>query len=493
MGKVAKNFKMPITQITGLADAINYLDDNAISKGADIIDFLNRTSGTASTVGMSAREAAALGSTLLTLGERTETAGTATNAILTKFAAATKGTKKFRSALDEIGISAESLESGMSKDATGTLLQVIEAIQKLPKSKQLGVMTELVGLEHSDTLAKLADKAEELRRQLALVNGTGGNGSMQREADARNRTWSAQKQMFMNRLFNLSSSIGDTLKPTLVSLLKAINPLLEQFSAWVQKNPDLVAGIMKVVLGVSALFAVLGGLAIATASILGPMFLMRFGMGLLGVKGITLASTLSTVATVLRGMATGLLWIGRLMLTTPIGLVLTGIALAAALVYTYWEPISKLGSRAYKWGSDMVSGLVNGITGSLAWLKSSVVGVADNVAAWFKEKLGIRSPSRVFIEAGANIAEGAALGIAGGNSRIRSATLGLATAAITAAPLGANAAPAGPAGGGRYEINIHALPGMDERALARFVAAELDRREAAAKARSRSSLADVDH
>jgi phage-related tail protein len=94
MGKVAKNFKIPITQIEGLADAINYLDDNAISKGADIISVLNRTSGVVSTTGMSARDAAALGSTLLTLGERAETAGTATNSIVQKLAAATKGTKK---------------------------------------------------------------------------------------------------------------------------------------------------------------------------------------------------------------------------------------------------------------------------------------------------------------------------------------------------------------------------------------------------------------
>jgi phage-related tail protein len=69
MGKVAKNFKIPLTDIRGLADSINYLDDNAISKGADIIDFLNRTSGVVSTVAMSAKDAAALGSTLLTLGE----------------------------------------------------------------------------------------------------------------------------------------------------------------------------------------------------------------------------------------------------------------------------------------------------------------------------------------------------------------------------------------------------------------------------------------
>jgi TP901 family phage tail tape measure protein len=72
MGKVAKNFRIPTNAIMGLADTINYLDDNAISKGDDIINVLNRTSGVVSGVAMSARDAAALASTLLTLGERTE-------------------------------------------------------------------------------------------------------------------------------------------------------------------------------------------------------------------------------------------------------------------------------------------------------------------------------------------------------------------------------------------------------------------------------------
>jgi hypothetical protein len=73
MGKVGKNFRIPLTDIGALADSINYLDDNAISKGDEIIDVLNRISGVVSTVAMSAKDAAALSSTLLTLGERPET------------------------------------------------------------------------------------------------------------------------------------------------------------------------------------------------------------------------------------------------------------------------------------------------------------------------------------------------------------------------------------------------------------------------------------
>ncbi|RZL08104.1 MAG: phage tail tape measure protein [Rubrivivax sp.] len=512
MGKVSKNFKMPITQITGLADSINYLDDNAISKGGDIIDFLNRVSGTASTVAMSAKDAAALGSTLLTLGERTETAGAATNAMLTKFAAATKGTKKFRSALSEIGIDAQALEKGMSTDATKTLLQVIDAIRSLPKDKQLGVMAELVGLEHSDTLAKLADKAGELRRQLQLSNSSAGAGSMAREADARNQTLSAQQQMFENRMFNLRSAVGETLKPAIEELLKLVNPLVERFTTWVQENPALVSGLMQTALVIGALIAATGAILIPLALIAGKVLLMRFlfanlfGTGMLGM--------LKAFTGAILGLGRGLM----LLMLNPLGLVVVAVIAAVAaiagagyLIYKNWDAIvawlSRLSTRFAQVGGDMMRGLVSGITGALGWVKTAIGQVADNTIGWFKEKLGIRSPSRVFMLAGANVSQGAALGISSGYSQVRRAAAGL-TAAAASAPLLANAQPlridnrpalsaraaaapaAAPRGGDHF--HLHLPPGMDAQAIARAVSAELDRRDRAQAAKRRSSLSDVD-
>jgi hypothetical protein len=132
------------------------------------------------------------------------------------------------------------------------------------------------------------------------------------------------------------------------------------------------------------------------------------------------------------------------------------------------------------------------------------------VGGWFREKLGINSPSRVFMQYGGWIADGAAIGMQGGQGVVRNAALAIATAATAAGPglddagpvrfdsrtpLSAAAlagAPAPMAAGSTYRITIHAAPGMDERALARAVAAELDRRERAQRSRVRSQLSDID-
>ncbi len=66
LGKIAQLYKIPTRNIEQLGDALNYLDDNAMSKGADIIDVMQRLGGVADRLDY--RKAAALGSTFLTRG-----------------------------------------------------------------------------------------------------------------------------------------------------------------------------------------------------------------------------------------------------------------------------------------------------------------------------------------------------------------------------------------------------------------------------------------
>lgn len=662
MGKVGKNFKIPITQMESLADSINYLDDNAISKGDEIINVLNRISGVVSTVKMSAADAAALSSTLLTLGERPETAATAINAITQKLAAATKGTKKFQSAVSEIGLKSADIQQGMATDASATFDKVIAGIRRLPESQRVGVMVELVGLEHSDTLAKLVDKPEELARQRALANGSEAKGSMRREADARNQTLSAQWVMAKNRAFELTTTLGESLKPALIGLMDTIGALASRVAAFAAAHPGLVAGLMKAAAAVSVLLVVGGALTLAMASLIGPFALARYGMAMLSIHGGTVAAVLQRV-----GQAVALA--SRALLASPIGLAVAGIALAALLLVRYWAPVSaffsgvwagiaeglaplramfgqlfdglaallaplqpvwdglaramgtlggwlsrllgpfeataqqidgatqagrafgqvlatlglaimapvlglfQLGRGAFaaagmlwgelrqafagglaglgalllnwsplglfyqafagvlRWfgfdlpqrfsefGANILQGLANGITSRLGLVRDSLTGAAEGAIAWFKDKLGIHSPSRVFIEAGAEISNGAAEGISGRQDQVRRAALAMAAAAGVSLspaalaagqlpgaggadlaalpfdrrpPLAAQQGQAAPVqAGDQITIQIHAAQGMDPQAIARAVAAELDRRERAKRSARLSTLGDI--
>lgn len=327
MGKIAGLYKIPIPAISSLADSINYLDDNAISKGKDIVEYLSRVGGVAGAVKVTGTQMAALGSTLLTLGERTETAGTATNAMFQKFAAADKGTKKFKAAMKEIGLSTVKVQKGMQVDAQGTILQVMDAINKLPKDKQLGVMVELVGLEHSDTLAKLAGNLDEYRKQIALAHSEEAKGSMNREFQSRLKTTSAQLKLAGNRATELSVNLGTVLLPSINAGLGALNPYVTRLADLAQAYPAVTKGIVGTVVGLGALKlgAVVGGYA----------FTFLKGGALL------LAGGLVRLVPVIRSVGLAVAMVGRAMLLNPIGLAVTAIAGSALLIYKYWSPIKQ--------------------------------------------------------------------------------------------------------------------------------------------------------
>ncbi|WP_204126612.1 phage tail tape measure protein [Pseudomonas ogarae] len=338
------------------------------------------------------------------------------------------------------------------------------------------------------------------------------------DQDWAKRMGSSKEQLkeLRNNLTDVGLSVGSALLPAIVDVSRAMVPLMRSFSAWAEQHPDLIRGVVGLVggllLGKLAFIGVAYGAHLVMApfvaltttvttlsakwAMLRAMWQMgkftplitgirRSGAGLLKVArgvlhlGKTLGGTL-WVGLKLVGQA--VLWLGRALMLNPIGLAITGIALAAYLIYRYWAPIktfftglwnevragfdgglsgilavllnfSQLGLfyRAFagvmnyfgielpgtftEFGGLLVTGLVNGIGNMAGALKDSVVGIGASVKDWFTETLGIESPSRVFIGYGANISEGAALGIKAQSGLVRQAARSMAAqSAVDMAP-----------------------------------------------------------
>ncbi|WP_207003909.1 phage tail tape measure protein [Trinickia mobilis] len=183
-----------------------------------------------------------------------------------------------------------------------------------------------------------------------------------------------------------------------------------------------------------------------------------------------------------------------------------------------------VGSRFTGIGGHLIDGLANGIRNGLGTVKDAIVKVADSTIGWFKDKLGIHSPSRVFGELGGFISQGAALGMECEQGRVVKAAISLATVAATSfgAPALASGAPltqfaqaaavplvrpsvpidrrpaleaapttASVAGAAsQIVINIYPAAGADPTAIAQAVRTELDRRERAKQSRIGSRLSD---
>ncbi|WP_287880714.1 hypothetical protein [Aquitalea sp.] len=278
---------------------------------------------------------------------------------------------------------------------------------------------------------------------------------------------------------------------------------------------------------------------------MGPFIMMRLAAASLGIKLTSGIGILGKLGAMLRWIGRVIAFVGRLFLFNPIGLVITAIAAGAYLLWRNWDTIGpkfaamweaikaafaagwewvksstsaalqwffNLPARFVELGSQIMQGMVRGIESGLAKVKDAITGAGDATITWFKEKLGIHSPSRVFAKLGGFTMAGLQQGIAGGQDGPLSAVLGVAKR-LTAAGAGIALGVAGPAMANQLDqrgpmratppaaavaapapitITIHAAPGMDERALAQAVARELARQQNQQAANRRSRWGDSD-
>jgi TP901 family phage tail tape measure protein len=453
--------------------------------------------------------------------------------------------KIFQMALD-----AKKIEKGM-KELKGTGITLDFTDGKGEFGGLQNMFAQLAKLKGLDTQRRqsviktiFGDDAETMQA-LALMIDKGAAGyaevqaKMQAQADLQIRVneqlktlknlWDAASGTFTNALVAFGESISPDLHATAVWLGK----VAEGTQAWARANPELSAALMTTLKWVAALALGLGGLAMVTAGGMATWaFLARYLAWLPGLLGVLAAAFPAVTA----AMSVAVPILTALAVASAAGylagkLLASGLdaALSSLLGYkttlgsslydlvqwvknqfsTLMTWLTGLPARFVDAGSAMIQGLVSGITARWESLRNAVTGVADATVKWFKEKLGIHSPSRVFIAAGGEISAGAALGIRGRTGEVLKAAMGMADVAnsllpqfsaagairidsrpaITAAPPRSSPAPA--AAGGNH-FHIYPAPGMDERALARLVAQEMDKRDSASRARRRSALNDID-
>ncbi len=372
LGKIAQLYKIPTRNIEQLGDALNYLDDNAMSKGADIIDVMQRLGGVADRLDY--RKAAALGSTFLTLGAAPEVAASAANAMVRELSIATMQSKSFFEGMNLLKLNPEVIEKQMTKDAMGTIQRVLEKVNALPQDKRLSAMTMLFGKEFGDDAAKLANNLPELQRQLKLTAGNDALGSMQKESDINKDSLSAQWLLVKTGAQNTFSSLGETLRQPLMDILYTVKSVTGALRRWVEANPELTGTLMKASAVVAAVTVGLGTLAVALAAVLGPLAVIRLGFSVLGIK------TLSSVTAAVTRTSSALSWLAG----APLALLRRGLASSGNAAGLLTAPLSSLRRTA-----SLTGNVLKTVAGApVALLQSGLSGLRA-VAVMFMNPLAV--------------------------------------------------------------------------------------------------------
>ncbi|WJY16815.1 phage tail tape measure protein [Pectobacteriaceae bacterium CE90] len=359
-----------------------------------------------------------------------------------------------------------------------------ETQQKLFESFGMAeVFTDIQTAQHLISMRQNWGKYQSNKQEM---NSPDAQQTLDKDAAKQNDTLEARWRQTKIRMNEAAIGIGESLKPALLSLGETIIPLLDSTAKWIAANPEIVNGVVTAAAGLLAFKTASIGTKLALNLLLSPVVDLWKGAVLLrskwlllresiGVGGrarrwITLFGNIAKGAanlgrilgtSLLRGImlvGRSIILMGRALMLNPIGLLITGIAIAAYLIYRYWEPISNwfkqrwadiktafsggisgvtrlildwsplglfyrvfagvmkyfgvdIPAKFSEFGSNIISGFVNGIRNKWEEAKASVGELGDNIKGWFAEKLGIHSPSRVFMGFGDNIAQGAAIGI----------------------------------------------------------------------------------
>lgn len=261
---------------------------------------------------------------------------------------------------------------------------------------------------------------------------------------------------------------GTTILPIYTKAIETATVALQGFNGWMERNPTLAKMLGVGLLGIAASLVVIGGALVVFSPLILGIASLRFGLSSLILSGrmsMTVFKALPTVFGIAKaaflGLGQAFMFVARLFLMNPIGLTITAIAVAAFLLYKYWEPVKgffigvwntiktafnggikgvsaliinwspiglfyaafakvmswfgiELPSKFTGFGGMIIDGLVNGIKSGFNKLKTIWAEVTSYIPSYFKAEQKIRSPSRVMAGLGGHIMSGLGVGLQNG-------------------------------------------------------------------------------
>ena len=386
MAKLSNVLQMPISEMSKVGDVINHLSNNIAATAPEITEVNLRAGAMAKTFGLSYNEVSALAGTFVSMGKSPEIAGTAINMMASRLKLIPVSSGAAREAFDQLGISmteyTEMIESGRGKDA---LLAVLDALTKIQGVKRSQIMVDMFGENANRHINSLVESLDTLKANFELVaNETEYAGSMQREFAARSATTENNLQLLKNQMAVLATNVGATLLPAINSVVGIFGQAASSLAEFAEKHPTLIKYI---------------GLAVAgMTSFKLASFALGYGFTFLKGGALTIVGVFSKVKTIfsvakiaLGAVIPVIKAVGTAFLTNPVGLIITGIAVGAALIIKYWKPISAFFKRLFEPVIQVFKQVWNWITGLWEkakdifngvkdWLKDSWVGKAWNWA-----------------------------------------------------------------------------------------------------------------
>jgi TP901 family phage tail tape measure protein len=540
MAQWRTSFKMGQEQVVALADQINYLGNTGPANAGKISEIVTRIGPLGEVAGVASGQIAALGSTVAGMGIAPEIAATGIKNLMLSLVAGESATKAQKAQFEQLGISATEMAKRMQTDASGAITDVLTRISHLSKEKQAAALDNLFGKESIGAIAPLLTNLDLLTKNLHKVGDANQYaGSMQKEFQSRADTSANSFQLLGNTLNRIRTIIGNQFTPILEKGAKALTNIGQSIADFADKHEHATAAVTYAAAGFLTYKSVVLLASLANTAFASSLFKMT------GLTGIRTALMALIPAFSGAGAASGLLGTGLTLAAIPLAPILIGIgalAVAGALLYKFWQPISAFFSGFFTGlmdglapigsafsaafspvipiisaVSDILSGLftwlgqlltpiqlttdgfnqassagaavgyaigtmVSWIAGLVGWLfkiPMNILGSVFEFGKWIGEKLGLDKLGQAL---GGMLAD---------NTDASNATKqAAAKAAVTQATKTTAAAAGTTTNTQTVNMTVNAAPGMDEKAIAAQVKSQLEAAERQKQSKARSGMKD---
>ena len=244
-------------------------------------------------------------------------------------------------------------------------------------------LAKTMGVDAANAFVKAHTKA-------GVFNATGADavralGAMNVAADGTSKKFAklnadtaAQKlDNLVGSLESLALTIVGAVAPQLKNFIDDLTKLITKIGEWADENPEAAKWAVKIGLVVAAM----GPLLLVTGKAITGVTGMVQAFKTAGAAGSNFGKAMRFAAVGIKGVGKAMLVAGRFMLTTPIGLILTAIAVAAFLIIKNWSTVKAFLLSAWSAISSAATTVWAAVTGAITTAWNAVWGVIKAVGS----------------------------------------------------------------------------------------------------------------
>lgn len=372
MTDMRTNFKLSQDEVRLLGDSMNALSNTMKAPAAQIIDFANRTGGTAQIYGFTGQEVSALGATFLEAGMGAEEASTATNAMLVRLGTADKLSKDAQEAFQSLNMSGEEMAKMFQEDAQGALLLFL---QRVTESKDpMRALNAILGAEHAPKIARLTKNMNRYGMALDKISTPKNyQGAMQQEYATIADTTANHIQLLKNSMTRFGTIVGTALLPVVSAVARGLSGVATRAGDLAQRFPRTTAVFMTgaaVIAGLAvgglALGLVINGVKTSVASLRSATLLLSNSQRLATIQtwAMTAAGKAWGVASRIAGAGSRFFAGGlrSILVASGVGALLVALGFAVDFVIEHWDTIG-----------PALKGIWEGVVGTISQTVGSII------------------------------------------------------------------------------------------------------------------------